>query len=395
MNLFVLRQSALFTLALLGLVTVGGLADVRAAELEYLGKVTVGGQESDLSGLSGRLPDGTPLNQLGGWSAIERVQGNQYLILPDRGPLDGAVPYPCRVQLAEVEVTPGKSPVVQFRLLATIMLKDQQGVNYVGEAAALSGSPQRLDPEAIRVVRRDPLEFLISDEYGPLVIRFDAQGREIGRLDVPARLQPRLTASGAADPLWGRADNAGMEGLAVTPDQQSAWGMMQRPLLQDHAYQGEERVGRNCRFVQFPLTGTGGPGAEFVYQLDSPGNGISEVLAVNDRQFLVLERDGKAGKKSTVKRLYLSDLTGATDVSRVERLPADQLPSSIQPVSKQLFLDLLAPAHRIPVESIAEKFEGLTFGPPLPDGRALLLISVDNDFRQDQVSEIYAFAVRW
>ena len=39
------------------------------------------------------------------------------------------------------------------------------------------------------------------------------------------------------------------------------------------------------------------------------------------------------------------------------------------------------------------KFEGLAFGPDLPDGRRLLLVTADNDFLPDQPFRLYAFAV--
>lgn len=40
-----------------------------------------------------------------------------------------------------------------------------------------------------------------------------------------------------------------------------------------------------------------------------------------------------------------------------------------------------------------EKFEGLAFGPTLPDGRRLLIVTVDNDFKPNAPSLILAFAV--
>ena len=46
---------------------------------------------------------------------------------------------------------------------------------------------------------------------------------------------------------------------------------------------------------------------EFLYVLDSRSNGISEILAVNDHQFLVLERDGRVGGRP-VKQIFLITL---------------------------------------------------------------------------------------
>jgi hypothetical protein len=39
---------------------------------------------------------------------------------------------------------------------------------------------------------------------------------------------------------------------------------------------------------------------------------------------------------------------------------------------------------------LPEKIEGMAFGPDLPDGRLLLLLTVDNDFRADVPIRVFA-----
>jgi hypothetical protein len=68
------------------------------------------------------------------------------------------------------------------------------------------------------------------------------------------------------------------------------------------------------------------------------------------------------------------------------------LPPNVTPVSKHPFLDLAA-ALTAAGQPVMEKFEGLAFGPDLPDGRHLLVVCLDNDFKRDAVSSIYAFAI--
>ncbi len=43
--------------------------------------------------------------------------------------------------------------------------------------------------------------------------------------------------------------------------------------------------------------------------------------------------------------------------------------------------------------AIAEKIEGLTWGPDLPDGRRLLYVVSDNDLVPKNPTQIYAFAI--
>lgn len=54
---------------------------------------------------------------------------------------------------------------------------------------------------------------------------------------------------------------------------------------------------------------------------------------------------------------------------------------------------MLDPAHGIAGKDCPEKFEGLAFGPDLPDGRRLLLVTADNDFIATAPFRVYAFAV--
>ncbi len=89
----------------------------------------------------------------------------------------------------------------------------------------------------------------------------------------------------------GRQANRGMEGLAITPSGNTLYGIMQSPLIQDGGLNASNsRIGLNSRILEMKV----GSGAtrELLYPLVNAGNGISEILAVNDSQFLVLERMG-------------------------------------------------------------------------------------------------------
>ena len=184
-----------------------------------------------------------------------------------------------------------------------------------------------------------------------------------------------------------------MEGLAISPDGSKLYGIMQNALIQDGALNSSnQRRGFHNRILEIDLAT--GHTREFVYVLSDRSNGVNELLAINDREFLVLERDGNAGAAAAFKRLFKIDLTGATDVSGVASLPqTGPLPAGITPVSKAPFLDLLDPAFGLAGAGFPEKIEGLAFGPDLPDGRHLLLVTSDNDFFANQDSKIYAFAI--
>jgi hypothetical protein len=210
----------------------------------------------------------------------------------------------------------------------------------------------------------------------------------------------------------GRQANRGMEGLAITPDGRYLVGIMQNALIQDSGLNTATppaRIGRNNRILRVDLHT--GVTQEFVYVMDdvTQGRGVNDMLAINDHEFLVLERDNRtlvptppaAAAAPILKRIYKIDLNkpGLTDVSGVEKLPelGTQL-GSIVPVTKTLAIDLLDPDYKIDAtrtlkDVIAEKVEGLAWGPDLPDGRHVLYVVSDNDLNQVLPTKIYSFAI--
>src|SRR5262249_30300980 len=148
----------------------------------------------------------------------------------------------------------------------------------------------RLDPEGVRV-SRDGQSVFISDEYGPFVYQFDRwSGRRIRAYSLPDRFAVKVQDSVGANEIGGNASgrdrNKGMEGLAMPPDGRTLVGIMQSPLLQDGGPSGFA-----TRIVTIDVRT--GATAEFAYRLDSSKFTVSEILAVNDHELLVDERDGK------------------------------------------------------------------------------------------------------
>ena len=371
--------------------------EARLADVTLIGTATISGTSSDLSGLSEMLNDSIPANRLGGISAIEHVAGEDYLLQPDRGPLDGAVPFFCRVQKFKIQVRPGEPVPVTAQITGTTLLTDETGRQLIGAKSAFDTEhPERslrFDPEGLRVRGS---RWFVSDEYGPAVREFGDSGKLVRRFDVPKRFtiahpSNEPTEENAKN-TSGRQANGGMEGLAISPDGKKLFAIMQRPLLQD-SQSGDDgkRVGRFNRLLEIDIAS--GATREFVYPLDKSVNGVSEILAINAHEFLVIERDSKGGLEAECKQIIRIYVRGATDVSRIEALPVNELSADIHPVRKSLFLDLLDPKFGLAGERFQEKVEGLAFGPNLPDGRRLLLICVDNDARADQPILIQAFAV--
>ena len=238
----------------------------------------------------------------------------------------------------------------------------------------------RLDPEGIRVAN-DGKSVFITDEYGPYVYQFDRNsGKRLKAFVLPAYYAiTQLNAVGATEisgNTSGRISNKGMEGLAITPNGSTLVGMMQQNLIQDKK--------KFLRIITIDIVT--GLTHEYAYQL-TDGSSVSDILAINDHEFLVDERDGSGlgnGDSAVVKKLYKIDLTGATDISGVAAITATNL-SSITLVQKSEFLDVLAilKENGVSADKVPAKLEGVAFGPDIVIkgvNKHTLFIANDNDF---------------
>ncbi|MFM7070577.1 MAG: esterase-like activity of phytase family protein [Planctomycetota bacterium] len=380
------------------------------------------GDSLDASGLTGQVETGVPVALLGGFSGLEYTgDGNRYWAITDRGPADGAATYPCRFHEIELALPTGNdlksgrvTLAIKPKLIATHLLRDSGGDPLSGRSSRLPRSDgkraalgTRFDPEAIR--RQADGSLWISDEYGPYVARFEKTGRELERLVVPPKfLIDRPSASRDDENNGndsGRRANGGFEGLATSFTGDRLLLLAQRPLIQDSAREGLSFQGVSCRLLELPLTGvakstnaskpaeTKDAPRELLYPLDLPGNGLNEILAWDERYYLVIERDDAPGAEASFKKIMVCDLASASNIADIARLPARRLPVGVKPIAKRVLIDLLDSRWKLAGAAFPEKIEGLARGPLLPDGRRLLVVGSDNDCDPIEPSRFWLFAV--
>jgi hypothetical protein len=421
-------------------ISIGAAASAHAAQPALVAIGSVSGLYEDFATqTAGPLENGVAGNRLGGiGSGLTYIGGDWFLALPDRGPnavsfnpcTDDTVAYINRFQTLHLSLAPTPSdstsplPVTLTpMLIATTLLSSPTPLVYgagcgsVGSGAPPlnnvdhrfyftgrsdgfiatqnSGNPNdaRFDSESIRV-SNDRRRVYISDEYGPYVYEFDRlTGERLRSFALPSKFfVTTLSAMGSveiAHNTVGRVANKGMEGLAITPDGRTLVGAMQSALIQD----GGDVKGGITRIVTIDIAT--GRTHEYAYQLDTgTKTTISDILAVNDHQFLVDERDSKGradavGSMAGFKRLYLVDLEGAHDVSDVTGA-ANLKPFTL---TKTLFLDIVAALTAAPSSldptQIPAKLEGITFGQDvtymdpttlMPVTKHTLFLGNDNDF---------------
>ena len=102
-------------------------------------------------------------------------------------------------------------------------------------------------------------------------------------------------------------------------------------------------------------------------------NGATEILAVTDSKFLVLERSFSVGVAGNQVRLYEIDVSNATNVLNIASLTD----ANATRVSKRLVLNF--DTLKTQLGGIAN-LEGITFGPKLANGHDSLVVVADDNF---------------
>lgn len=388
------------------------------AEVKLIAVGKIDGNYQDMSvRTAAALENGIAGNLLGGiGSGFAYAGGNTFLALPDRGPnakpynasLDETASYINRFQTLNLLLADnpryhasvaGSLPyILSPYLTATTLLSSKAPLSYGTDGAPAlntadshyftgrsdnfnSAKPStnpvdaRLDPEGIRVAN-DGKSVFITDEYGPYVYQFSrASGKRIKSFKLPSyyavsNLSP-VGDNEIKGNTKGRIANKGMEALAITPDGGTLVGMMQQNLSQD--------TKKYVRIITIDIAS--GVTHEYAYQL-TEGSSVCDILAINNHEFLVDERDGSGlgdGSTAAVKKFFKIDLAGATEVG------SGPIGSGTPVVTKTLFLDLVAElgAHGIDADHVPAKIEGAAFGPDrVIDGvnKRTLFVADDNDF---------------
>ena len=386
-----------------------------------------------------------------GWThGADGYKGSLWL-LPDRGyNVVGTTDYRPRLNTIGIEfapVAPGAAPAagkeqsgVKATLADTMLLTDDKGADATGldplnGVRAASGDmpilPEAngklaLDNEAI--VRLPDGSMFISDEYGPNIYRFSADGQLLSATQPPAALVPMRHGTpnfasdnpgpGAAepdpkDPDTGRQNNQGLEGMAMTPDGKFLIAVLQSAPRQDGGDSGATR--QNTRALVYDASDLAHLklAHEYVAPLpvfkDAKGKtkvaAQSEIVALSDQTFLMLTRDsgngqGLKGDTSLLRQINIVDLSAATDIAGGAFDAADKpvapkgvLDPSVTPAKLTPFIDLNdkgelgrfglhngAPNDK---NNLSEKWEAMSLvsvlDPKLPDDY-FLFVANDNDF---------------
>jgi hypothetical protein len=340
--------------------------------------------------------DGQPV-PLGGLSGVTYDAANQrFLAISDDRSQNG----PARFYTFTLDPTKLSTNGVNFTNVTA--LRDAQGKTF-----ALNS----LDPEGIALTNKGTIFVSSEGEVNPnsgrvtdpFIKEFNlTTGQEVRSLPIPTKFRPVVADTNGNGKIdtgdtqqSGVRNNLAFESLTISPNQKNLYTATEEALLQDGAT-ANDTTGTRSRIIRYDLA-TGKPAQEFIYVTDpiakpanpidgAKNNGLVDLLAIdNQGTLLALERSFSVGSGNTIK-IYQVTLPGATDVKSIEglsSLSAEQL-AQLQPAQKKLLLNL----DDLKLEKGLDNIEGLTFGPPLPDGRRSIVLVSDNNFSDRQFTQI-------
>jgi hypothetical protein len=313
----------------------------------------------------------------------------QFYALTDRGP---NTTYNVNQDYGKIFLDPDYTPKIglfeltpegNINKVKEVLLKDPTGRNITGLPNQFFGANKEvaydqdgvklvhgtdefgLDPEGL-VALKDGT-FWISDEYGPHIVHFNADGVEIDRINAYVLDKRRKTGLLLPQEYANRRQNRGMEGLTITPDQKKLVGIMQSTMSNPDVSAAQSDL---VRIVVIDLQTQAI--SQYLYRQEGGAKAYSNtaITALSATQFLVAERDDDFYKDNSqaFKRIYKINLKHATDLENMQEtttlrqdeklglLIADQTleqyvlaegwkglaQQGIYPVEKSLVVDLVA-----------------------------------------------------
>ena len=344
-----------------GLLVLAGCAPARAvADFEFLGQRQIA---------FATLFDGTVIGGLSGIS-YDAADDLYYIISDDR-----SAKSPARFYTARIHVSDNGIGDVQF--VGTHPWLDRDGQPF-----------RPLDVDAVpAVVPPDPEA--IAFDAGRQRLYWTSEGERRTGSGAPILLDPWVRSAGLDGSFLGEfalpedlrmsADehgprrNSTLEGLTLTPDGRHLWAAMEGPGYEDGPPPDAQR-GALTRVFRFDAD-SGAVDGRYTYPLDpvsaGPGgdNGLSDLVALDDRNFLMIERG--FGTHVAVRIYRASLVDGSTEMT------------------KTLLADLTSTPGLAPLDNI----EGITLGPKLPDGRQSVIAVSDDNFSPTQVTQFLLFAL--
>lgn len=169
-----------------------------------------------------------------------------------------------------------------------------------------------LDIESMRRDKNGHLWF--GDEFGPFLVKTDASGKVLRQeIALPNLVPAGSSANGTtvmspSNPYLGAgtanlANSNGFEGMAINRSGDRLYTLLEGTVT------GDDAGRKTLRIDEFSIDSEAYTGRQWLYRLDALGTNIGDMTAINDHQFLVIERNGGTGTSGTpFKKIFMVDI---------------------------------------------------------------------------------------
>jgi hypothetical protein len=309
---------------------------------------------------------------VGGLSSIDYLGKNHFIVISD----DRSEYSPARFY--EMTIDFNLEGIKSYFINKAIFLKNKKdGIFQLDE----------LDPESIRYRASSDTYFYTSeggrtDEWvNPFIWEMNRDGDYLSEVEVPEIFY--------FNDEKGLRENGGFESLTFENDT-IVWYSNELPLKEDGDVPGFEEGRFPIRLVRHDIKNEVVLN-QYAYNISSLNdrpipqdgfyiNSVPEILFIGNNKLWVMERSYTKGVGNFVK-LFEIETTKATDIKAINSLTENEY----IPVSKKMLLDFSDFNQRI------DNIEGMTFGPDFPDGSKSLLFISDDNFNEEQETQLWLF----
>ena len=258
-----------------------------------------------------------------GFSAILPAANGNWLVMSDNGYGAKANSADFLLRFDEVKIDWAKK-TVQVVGFTTLSDSDRKIpfpiVNNATTDRLLTGAD--FDPESFR--KASDGTFWFGEELGPFLVHTDAAGKVLEApipTPIPDVLKPyangltyiqspdhpdfvKLVDQKAREAASNQRRSKGFEGMAINATGDKLYPLLEGAMTLDPI---QDRL----LIQEFDLKTKAYTGKYYFYGMSNPSNAIGDMTAINDTEYLVIERDGGQGKDAQFKRIYKVDLSKA------------------------------------------------------------------------------------
>jgi hypothetical protein len=327
---------------------------------------------------------------VGGLSGIDYDAKHNvyYMICDDRSDIN-----PARFYTAQIFITPQGIDSVHFVGVANMLQPDN--AVYPSKKTGRLHTP---DPEAIRynplmkqLVWSSEGERIVKEKdtvlENPSVIAISTSGKFKTSFQLPTNLIMHATENGPRQ-------NGVLEGMSFADNYKSLFVNVEEPLYEDGPRADVTDKNTFIRILKFDVASKTNT-AQYAYKLEPVAypanpesafkiNGVPDILNIGSNKFLVIERSFSTGRAACTIKVFITDITTATNIVNVTSLKTN---AEFIPAAKKLLLNMDDLGIYI------DNIEGVTFGPVLPNGHKTLVFVADNNFDSKEKAQLLLFEV--